>query len=99
MRRWLGVYRDPWFGEVALCASQERVRFASRKSPMLAGVVQRVGERWLVDWDDDSVDTEAWLEFAGTDGAVSLTMAKVDPEADFSYDYEDLAFKRTGACP
>ena len=28
----------------------------------------------------------------------SLTMAKVDPQADFSYDYEDLAFTRTGGC-
>lgn len=99
MRRWLGLYRDPWFGEVALCANQERVRFASRKSPMLAGVVQRVGDRWLVDWDDDSIDVEAWLDFASASDAVLLTMAKVDPEADFSYDYEDLAFTRTGACP
>lgn len=99
MSQWLGRYRDPWFGEVALCPAQGKVRFASLKSPMLTGVVQRVGKRWLVDWDDDSVDAEAWLDFAGSSGAVSLKMAKVDPEADFSYDYEDLAFTRTNACP
>jgi len=25
-------------------------------------------------------------------------MAKVDPEADFSFDYEDLSFQRERAC-
>ena len=33
---------------------------------------------------------------AGTSPA--LTMAKVDPNADFSSDYEDLAFGRSGDC-
>ena len=35
----------------------------------------------------------------GHDGSARLAMAKVDPEADFSYDYEDLGFIRTGNCP
>lgn len=100
LRNWLGRYRDPWFGEVALCARDGRVRFVSQKSPMLSGTVQRVGERWLVDWDEASVDAEAWLTFAADAalGAAGLTLAKVDPEADFSYDYEDLAFVRAGRC-
>jgi hypothetical protein len=60
----------------------------------------QVGERYLVDWDDDSVDAEAWLEFAGKiEGkAQLLTMAKVDPQADFSFDYEDLSFAREREC-
>lgn len=100
MRPWLGRYRDPWFGEVSLCATDGRVRFVSQKSPLLSGTVQRVGGRWLVDWEDASVDAEAWLDFAtGTrPNAATLRMAKVDPEADFSYDYEDLAFMRTNGC-
>ena len=54
-----------------------------------------------MDWDDDSVDAEAWLDFAGNGNGdvATLTLAKVDPEADFSYDYEDLAFSRIGDCP
>ncbi|HEY4583476.1 MAG TPA: serine hydrolase [Lysobacter sp.] len=92
----LGVYRDPWFGEASLCADGGRLRFRAVRSPRLTGIVQRVGERWLVDWDDPGVDAEAWLRF-GDDGV--LRMAKVDPQADFSYDYEDLAFGRIGACP
>ena len=93
----LGVWRDPWFGEVRICAENNRVRFRSAKSPRLLGTLMRVAERTLVDWDADSVDAEAWLDFSAGD-APGLRMSKVDPEADFSYDYEDLAFTRVGDC-
>ena len=100
MKSLLGVYRDPWFGEVKVCPDNGQVRFVSEKSPMLAGRVMRSGKRLLVDWDDDGVDAEAWLDFHAADGAspARLAMAKVDPEADFSYDYEDLAFERVRDC-
>ena len=100
MKRWLGVYRDPWFEEASLCADGGHVRFVSKKSPMLAGRVMRNGTRLLVDWDDDGVDAEAWLDFHEASGTspARLNMAKVDPEADFSYDYEDLAFERVRGC-
>ncbi len=93
----LGVWRDPWFGEVAICAEKNRVRFRSAKSPRLLGTLMRVSGRHLVDWDADSVDAEAWLDLVSGD-APGLRMSKVDPEADFSYDYEDLAFTRVGDC-
>ncbi len=95
----LGVYRDPWFGEIALCADGAAVRWRAQRSPLLDGIVQRVGDRWLVDWDDVSVDAEAWLQFASTKTGPALRMAKVDPQADFSYDFEDLAFARVRGCP
>lgn len=102
MAPWLGVYRDPWFGEASVCRRGDVVRFAAAKSPMLTGTVMRVGERLLVDWDEVSVDAEAWLAFAEADDAgapPTLAMAKVDPQADFSYDYQDLAFVRVDDCP
>jgi len=59
-----------------------------------------VGDRWLVDWDDDSVDAEPWLRFhPASDGAPPrMTLSHVDPDADFSYDYADLDFQRVGGC-
>ncbi|MCA1714536.1 MAG: serine hydrolase, partial [Gammaproteobacteria bacterium] len=94
----LGRYLDPWFGEITICERDGRVVFNAAKSPMLTGDVMRVGTRHLVDWYQDSVDAEAWLSFAKADATTTLTMAKVDPEADFSYDYEDLAFTRVDDC-
>jgi hypothetical protein len=93
----LGVYQDPWFGEISICADANRIKFQSAKSPMLTGFVMSAGGRLLVDWDDDSVDAEAWLDFAQPAGA--LTLSKIDPDADFSYDYEDLSFTRVRDCP
>jgi CubicO group peptidase (beta-lactamase class C family) len=96
----IGRYRDPWFGEVMLCAKGNEVRFRAVRSPMLAGRVMKVGDRWLVDWDDDSVDAEPWLRFhpAGKGGTARMTLSHVDPDADFSYDYADLDFQRVGGC-
>lgn len=99
-RALLGVWRDPWFGEVAICPRADGVGFASARSPLMRGRLMRVDERWLVDWDEDSVDAEAWLHPpAGTGKDATLTLSHVDPEADFSYDYDDLAFVRVRACP
>jgi CubicO group peptidase (beta-lactamase class C family)/D-alanyl-D-alanine dipeptidase len=90
----LGVWRDPWLGAVSICAEGDAVRWVAAKSPRLRGQLMAVGDRLLVQWDGDGLD-EAWLRFAPDGG---LRMAKVDPDADFSSDYEDLAFTREGAC-
>lgn len=95
---YLGVYRDPWFGEVRVCGRGRDVQFAARKSPLLTGKIVRVGPRLLVDWDAEEVDTEAWIDFSGAGATATFVMSKVDPDADFSYDYEDLAFARVGDC-
>lgn len=98
LRGRLGVYRDPWFGEVGLCARGGEVEFASRKSPLMTGKIVRVGPRLLVDWDAEEVDAEAWIDFAAAAEPAAFSMSKLDPDADFSYDYEDLAFARVGDC-
>ncbi len=73
------------------------MRFSAAKSPLMTGDVMRVGDRYLVDWDDESVDVEPWLDFhAGK--PITLTLAKTDPDGDFSSDYEDLHFTRLGNC-
>ena len=60
----LGIYQDPWFGEVAICERAGAIDFAAAKSPLLSGEVMQAGERLLVDWRDDSIDAEAWLDFS-----------------------------------
>ena len=91
----LGVWRDPWFGEARICTKKGKVEFAAAKSPMLTGEVMRVGDKYLVHWYHG--DAEAWLDFPAMAGG-TLHMAKVDPDADFSYDYQDLDFTREHGC-
>jgi CubicO group peptidase (beta-lactamase class C family) len=99
VREVLGVYRDPWFGEVSICPRDDGVQFVAAKSPRLVGTLIQVADRVLVDWHDESVDVDAWLDFSTDQGTPVMSMTKVDPEADFSFDFEDLRFVRTAACP
>jgi hypothetical protein len=98
---WTGRYRDPWLGDLLLCPRNGRVHFAVAKSPRLNGDVMRLGKRDLVHWSKHGMDPDAWLDFHPAQGGrpATLTMAKVDPLGDFSSDYEDLHFTRTGNCP
>ncbi|QNN47069.1 serine hydrolase [Thermomonas brevis] len=98
LRDWLGVWRDPWFGEVRLCAVGDAVEWRSAKSPKMHGRIGRLEGRYLLVWDDEAVDENAWLTFAGQGAARALRMAKFDPDGDFSSDYEDLAFSRERDC-
>ena len=98
LARWSGQYRDPWFGDITLCPRDGKMHFAAAKSPTLAGTVMRLGDRYLVHWDGGELD--AWLDFhaATASQPITLRMAKLDPQGDFSSDYEDLDFRRSGDC-
>lgn len=95
----VGRWRDPWFGAVAVCRRGNSVIFVSERSPKLQGDVVAVDDRLQVRWQQPDVDVDAWLIASPAQGnATALHMAKVDPDADFSYDFEDLAFVRDGDC-
>ena len=98
MRDWLGTWRDPWFGDVRICAVGDGVEWRSLKSPKMHGRVGELGGRYLLRWDDIAVDENAWLDFSGEGDARQLRMAKLNPDGDFSSDYEDLAFTWVGGC-
>ncbi|MDQ3038248.1 MAG: serine hydrolase [Pseudomonadota bacterium] len=95
---WLGAWRDPWFGEVRICALGDGVEWRSLKSPRMLGQVSTLDGRYFLHWDDIAVDIDAWLDFSGSGKSRRLQMAKIDPDGDFSSDYEDLSFTRTGGC-
>jgi CubicO group peptidase (beta-lactamase class C family) len=96
-----GIYRDPWFGEVSVCPQQGKMLFAAAKSPKMAGQVMRSGQRLLVQWSNPDVDEEPWLDFKPAAGAqpAQLAMARINPDGDFSSDYQDLALQRVRDCP
>lgn len=97
-----GIYRDPWFGAISLCADAAgRVVFSAEKSPRMVGDVMSSKDRLLVQWREPDVDQEPWLEFVEPpgDGPMRLAMRRIDPEGDFSSDYQDLAPVRSGDCP
>ena len=93
-----GLYRDPWLGQARLCPENNTLRFSVDKSPTLRGTVMQLDSRWLVQWDTLGADAEPWLQVEpGT--PPTLRLSAIDPDIDFSYDYQDLHFTRIGDCP
>ena len=93
-----GIYRDPWFGEVRLCAAGKTVQWRSAKSPRMVATVKQIDGRLLLDWNNLGEDADAWLTLEGEGGTAIMTLAPVDPDIDFSYDFQDLSFQWTAGC-
>ncbi len=92
-----GRYRDPWLGAASLCPEADGLRFSVDKSPRLRAQVQQLQGRWLLRWDTLEPSAQAWLQPG--EGTPTLQLRAIDPEIDFSYDFQDLHFTRTGGCP
>lgn len=93
-----GTYRDPWLGDASLCPQEGRLRFSVEKSPRLQAEVMQLGTRWLLRWDTLEAAAQAWLQPTAT-ATPTLALRAIDPDIDFSYDFQDLHFTRTGDCP
>lgn len=95
---WQGRYTDPWLGPASLCPGKDGLRFSVDKSPRLQATVLQLQGRWLLRWDTLGEDAQAWLQ-PGDGVPLTLDLRAIDPEIDFSYDFQDLHFTRTGDCP
>jgi CubicO group peptidase (beta-lactamase class C family) len=89
-----GRYRDPWFGEAMIAVAGGRLTLRFVKAPRADTILEEWGQnafrtRFANGWED------AVLTFAVNAGAVTgITAKPLSPLADFSYDYQDLAFTR-----
>lgn len=93
-----GRYRDPWLGEATLCPVAGTLRFEVLRSPKLAATVMQQGRRWRLHWDRLEASAQAWLQ-PGDGDPPTLQLRAIDPDIDFSYDFQDLHFTRIGDCP
>lgn len=98
LSHWQGRYRDPWLGPASLCPGKDGLRFSVDKSPKLQAAVLQLRGRWLLRWDTLDDEAQAWLR-PGEGSAPTLDLRAIDPDIDFSYDFQDLHFTRTGDCP
>jgi CubicO group peptidase (beta-lactamase class C family) len=97
MTPYLGTYTDPWFGDVTISAKDGAYRFDARRSPHLTGeMLAYKGSTFVVKWDDRSMDADAFVTFSfDPEGkAAGFTMKAISPLTDFSYDFQDLDFRR-----
>ncbi len=92
-----GTYTDPWFGDVVISFKNGKPWFDSKNSPRLSGeMFPYKGNTYIVKWNDRSMDADAYvmfdLDYEGKPDAIK--MKPISPLTDFSFDFQDLNFKR-----
>lgn len=95
--KYTGTYTDPWFGDVIISEKNGKPWFDSKNSPRLSGeMFYFKGNTFIVKWNDRSMDADAYvmftLDYEGHPNGI--TMKPISPLTDFSFDFQDLDFKR-----
>lgn len=92
-----GIYKDNWFGNVAITNQKGQLHFRAEKSPDLTGTMTFYkGTTYVVRWDDATLQADAFVNFSlDTNGkAKGFTVSPISPLTDFSYNYQDLDFHK-----
>ena len=92
-----GVYRDSWFGDISISVRNGKLWFDSKRSPRLTGeMLVYKGNTFIAKWVDRSMDADAYVIFDLDERGVAtgIKMKPVSPLTDFSYDFQDLDFRR-----
>jgi hypothetical protein len=92
-----GTYTDKWFGDVTVSAKDGKMWFRSKRSFLLDGeMFPYKGNTFIVKWGDRSMDADAYVMFdLDNEGRPSgMKMKPISPLTDFSFDFQDLDFKK-----
>jgi CubicO group peptidase (beta-lactamase class C family) len=98
IKAFTGTYTDKWIGDVAISATNGKMSFQSKRSFLLSGeMFPYKGNTFIVKWKDRSMDADAYVMFdLDSDGKPSeMKMMPISPLTDFSFDFQDLDFKKT----
>jgi CubicO group peptidase (beta-lactamase class C family) len=97
LNNYIGTYTDPWFGTIVISVKDGKTYFNSIRSPKLTGeMLFYKANTFVVKWKDRSLDADAFVQFNldNTGKAESIKMNAISPSTDFSFDFQDLDFKR-----
>jgi CubicO group peptidase (beta-lactamase class C family) len=98
-----GTYEDPWRGEATVSRTSDGLELRFSHTDVLVGPLSPLGNNlFIVRWKDRSLDADAYVRFAQdfAGGVVGFTMQAVSASTDFSFDFQDLDFKRkAGGAP
>jgi hypothetical protein len=97
LKRFAGLYRDRWYGDIAIDLEHDGLRILFTHSPRLIGSMQPIGGgKFRVTWDDRTLNADAIIEFeldkAGA--AIGARMSRASADVSKAYDYQDLQLLR-----
>ena len=95
LKRYVGRYRDRWYGDVIVAFEGGRLSIDFTRTPVFKGRLEPFGVDRFRTRFARGAGEDAVLTFVVEDGAVTgITMQALSPIADFSFDFKDLAFVR-----
>eukprot|EP00744_Colponema_vietnamica_P033562 GILI01055499.1.p1 GENE.GILI01055499.1~~GILI01055499.1.p1 ORF type:complete len:271 (+),score=-16.88 GILI01055499.1:47-814(+) len=98
VKNYYGTYKDAWFGEVTISEVNGKMHFQAKNAPKLKGdLTYYKGNTFIVKWYDRSLDADAFVSFTLNNAAIAdgFKMEAISPLTDFSFDFQDLDFKKT----
>jgi CubicO group peptidase (beta-lactamase class C family) len=96
LERYAGIYRDAWYGDIAIEMEAGRPVMRFTKTPLLIGDLEHwQHDTFVVRWRDRELRADAYVTFAlDPDGSIDQAkMRAVSPATDFSFDFQDLLLK------
>lgn len=92
-----GRYVDPWRGEAMVREEGGALVLQFSRTEALKGALAPYrGNVFIVRWNDRSLDADAYVRFEqGFSGDVEgMTLQAISPATDFSFDFQDLDFRK-----
>jgi CubicO group peptidase (beta-lactamase class C family) len=96
-----GIYRDAWYGDMAVREAGGGLTIDFKTTPNMVGDLAHWRyDTFIARWRDKSIEPAYVTFHLGPKGEVQrVEMKAVSPQADFSYDYQDLDFRPAPATP
>jgi len=97
LKLYTGTYHDEWFGDIIIRLKDGKLWFDAKRSPRLTGqVFPYQKQTFILKWQDRSFDADAFVTFVPDSKGLptSIKMKPISPLTDFSYDFQDLDFKK-----
>lgn len=95
-----GQYSDAWRGAATVSRDGDHLVLKFSRTRGLEGSLSPYGGNiFIARWNNRRLNADAYIRFAqGYDGKVQgMTMQAISPATDFSFDFQDLDFKRVSA--
>ena len=93
----IGIYEDSWFGKAEVFLKDKQLWIKCLRSPKLNGPLAFYNANtFAIKWEYQAMNCDAFAMFSldETGKAQSIKMKGISPNMDFSFDFQDLNFKR-----
>jgi len=95
--KYIGVYKDVWFGEMEVLKKENQLWIKSYHSPKLNGAMYFYNANtFAIKWEYQDMNCDAFAMFSLDENGIaqSIKMKGISPNIDFSFDFQDLDLVR-----